>query len=575
MRLALADVIRATGGRLLGAAGDHADDRGRGGRRRGDRQPDRATRPAVRAGGGRAGRARLRPRRGRGRAPPPTSRPDPDRPVAPGRTGRGGRRHDRGAGRPRPLRPWPPRRAGGGRHRIGGQDVGQGPAGCGAGPPLGDGRRRPQLQQRARRAADAAQRPRRRRRRGRRDGRTRRRPHRPPVLDRPSDRGGGDRGRLAPTSSCSGRSRRSPGPRESWSKRFPPTAGPSSTPTTSGSRPWPTRTPAGVVRYGEAGDVRAEAVRLDDELRPAFRLVSAWGGADVRLGVRGAHMVSNALAAAAAGFVVGLTPEAVAGGLAAAELSPWRMELHRTPPARSSSTTPTTRTPLSMRAALRALAALPSAAGGRRVAVLGSDGRAGPGRAGRAPGGRRAGRRARDRGRGGRHRRVRHRRRCPTSTRPSSAWATSAPVTPCWSRPAGSRAWRPWPPGWCPTMVDRQPPGAGRARRRPAGGPAGGARPAPGGGRPGAGRVDGGGRGAASPGSTPVRSARRSPGWSTPGWSCGTATAPTCSSRRRSPPLLGWRRPSGRQELRKPTTVAVAPPARRRGCCGSSSATGA
>ncbi len=63
------------------------------------------------------------------------------------------------------------------------------------------------------------------------------------------------------------------------------------------------RTPAETVTYGDGGDVRAESATLDDELRPSFRLVSPWGGASVRLGVRGEHMIDNALAAATSALV--------------------------------------------------------------------------------------------------------------------------------------------------------------------------------------------------------------------------------------------------------------------------------
>src|SRR5690606_19852637 len=83
------------------------------------------------------------------------------------------------------------------------------------------------------------------------------------------------------------------------------------------------------VTFGAAGDVRAEDVRLDDELLPRFRLVSPWGATEVELAVRGRHMVDNALAAAAAGLVCGVSVEDVADGLAEARLSPWRMDLVR------------------------------------------------------------------------------------------------------------------------------------------------------------------------------------------------------------------------------------------------------
>jgi UDP-N-acetylmuramoyl-tripeptide--D-alanyl-D-alanine ligase len=122
------------------------------------------------------------------------------------------------------------------------------------------------------------------------------------------------------------------------------------------------------VTFGEAGEVRAEGVTLDGELRPRFRLVSPWGGCDVALGVRGLHMVDNALAAAAAGLVCDVPIESVGGGLAAARLSPWRMDLVRLPSGALVLNDAYNANPTSMAAALRALAAVPAT---RRVAVLG------------------------------------------------------------------------------------------------------------------------------------------------------------------------------------------------------------
>ncbi|MDQ3147624.1 MAG: UDP-N-acetylmuramoyl-tripeptide--D-alanyl-D-alanine ligase, partial [Actinomycetota bacterium] len=91
------------------------------------------------------------------------------------------------------------------------------------------------------------------------------------------------------------------------------------------------RTDARTVLYGDGGDVTAEEVRLDDELRPAFRLCSPDGVATVHLAVRGRHQVENALAAAAAALASGVSLDAVAVGLGQAALSPWRMQLGRSP----------------------------------------------------------------------------------------------------------------------------------------------------------------------------------------------------------------------------------------------------
>jgi UDP-N-acetylmuramoyl-tripeptide--D-alanyl-D-alanine ligase len=129
------------------------------------------------------------------------------------------------------------------------------------------------------------------------------------------------------------------------------------------------RTDARVLTFGlAAGDVRASQVSLDDDLRPTFRLRTPWGDAGVELQVRGHHQVSNALAAAAAALACDAGLEAVAAGLGDAQLSPWRMELHRAPSGALILNDTYNANPLSMAAALRALAELPAL---RRTAVLG------------------------------------------------------------------------------------------------------------------------------------------------------------------------------------------------------------
>ena len=130
-----------------------------------------------------------------------------------------------------------------------------------------------------------------------------------------------------------------------------------------------TRTGARVLTFGlAAGDVRATDVRLDGDLRPVFRLQTPWGDADVELRVRGHHQVGNALAAAAAALACDAGLDAVAAGLGDAQLSPWRMELHRASSGALILNDTYNANPLSMEAALRALAELPAR---RRTAVLG------------------------------------------------------------------------------------------------------------------------------------------------------------------------------------------------------------
>jgi UDP-N-acetylmuramoyl-tripeptide--D-alanyl-D-alanine ligase len=130
------------------------------------------------------------------------------------------------------------------------------------------------------------------------------------------------------------------------------------------------RTSASVVTYGVAGspDVVATDAVLDDELRPTFTVRSPWGMAKVTLAVRGMHQVGNALAALAAAVVAGAELEVAVAGIATAEVSPWRMELHRTKAGALVLNDAYNANPISMAAALRSLAALSAR---RRVAVVG------------------------------------------------------------------------------------------------------------------------------------------------------------------------------------------------------------
>ena len=137
------------------------------------------------------------------------------------------------------------------------------------------------------------------------------------------------------------------------------------------------RTQARVLRFGTepAADVRAVDVRIDDDLRARFVIDSAWGRADVRLGVRGEHQVANALAAASAALVAGVPVADVARGVAAEPLSPWRMALSRAPSGALVLNDAYNANPASMAAALRAVARLPAR---RRTAVLGVMAELGP-----------------------------------------------------------------------------------------------------------------------------------------------------------------------------------------------------
>lgn len=129
-------------------------------------------------------------------------------------------------------------------------------------------------------------------------------------------------------------------------------------------------TRARVLRFGlgARADVRAEAVEVGSDLRARFHLLSPWGEVKVHLGVRGAHQVGNALAAAAAALAAGVCLEDAAGGLESARSSPWRMSLERASSGAMILNDAYNANPTSMSAALEALAALPAR---RRVAVLG------------------------------------------------------------------------------------------------------------------------------------------------------------------------------------------------------------
>ena len=129
------------------------------------------------------------------------------------------------------------------------------------------------------------------------------------------------------------------------------------------------RSTAPVRTFGlTSGDVRAEAITLDDEVRPSFRLVSDTGAVEVRLGLHGHHQVTNALAAATAALAAGCTLDDVVAGLAAAQSPGLRMDLRRAASGALVLDDSYNANPTSMTSALDALVALPAR---RRVAVLG------------------------------------------------------------------------------------------------------------------------------------------------------------------------------------------------------------
>ncbi len=130
-------------------------------------------------------------------------------------------------------------------------------------------------------------------------------------------------------------------------------------------------TRAATVFFGGSSraNVRATGIEFDADLRGRFRLESEWGSAEVEMGARGAHNVSNALAAAAVALASGVSVEAVAAGLSSPIGSKWRMELLRTPDGVVVLNDSYNAGPASMKAAMLSLAEL---APPRRIAVLGT-----------------------------------------------------------------------------------------------------------------------------------------------------------------------------------------------------------
>jgi len=130
------------------------------------------------------------------------------------------------------------------------------------------------------------------------------------------------------------------------------------------------RSRAAVTTYGtsETCDVRGADIEVRDGM-PAFTLQTGQGSACVTLGVPGRHNVYNALAAAAIGLYLELSLEDVVGGLERATFSGMRMETFVSASRVTVINDAYNANPTSMRAALEALADMPTT--GRRIAVLG------------------------------------------------------------------------------------------------------------------------------------------------------------------------------------------------------------
>ena len=127
-------------------------------------------------------------------------------------------------------------------------------------------------------------------------------------------------------------------------------------------------TGASVITFGRNGDVRLSGLELDERARPSFVVDTPWGSSTVRLAVAGAHMASNAAAAIAVAGVLGVDLGDAVDALRTADVSGMRMEVTTTPSGAIVVNDAYNANPISMRAALDAVAAM---AASRRIAVLG------------------------------------------------------------------------------------------------------------------------------------------------------------------------------------------------------------
>ena len=125
----------------------------------------------------------------------------------------------------------------------------------------------------------------------------------------------------------------------------------------------------GVGRSARAS-VRAADISLDPQSRASFTLVTEQGAAPVALRLHGEHHVGNALSVAAVALCVGMPLVEVASALGEAlPRSRWRMEVHERSDGVTIVNDAYNANPDSMRAALKALAAM--GLGRRTWAVLG------------------------------------------------------------------------------------------------------------------------------------------------------------------------------------------------------------
>ena len=129
--------------------------------------------------------------------------------------------------------------------------------------------------------------------------------------------------------------------------------------------------------FSPEADVRAGEPTFDEAACASFELaVRGRGSATVQLAMPGRHSVANALAAAAVGSYLGMTPTEIATGLSQARPSGMRMEVRRSREGVTIVNDAYNANPDSVRASLATLAGM--ACTGRRIAVLGDMGELGP-----------------------------------------------------------------------------------------------------------------------------------------------------------------------------------------------------
>ena len=138
------------------------------------------------------------------------------------------------------------------------------------------------------------------------------------------------------------------------------------------------KAPGRVVGFGsKQAEVRAEAVRFDDEGGFAFRLVTPSGSAPVRVSGLGDTTVINALAAAACGVAAGVPLAEIATGLDRYVPPQGRMAQRKLANGAVVIDDSYNANPDSLRVALESLARLAKGAVGRSIAVVGDMGELG------------------------------------------------------------------------------------------------------------------------------------------------------------------------------------------------------